>query len=96
MAQNTSENQLIASNSNDPLRAIHIAADNVMLIILAVHFLYCLALTQLYGEYSAFLLVGLPTAVAAILLTKFKAGHVQTRMVVASAFMVFTALAIHD
>lgn len=80
----------------DPLFEVRAGADRVMCVILAAHLAYCLALTPWHDTYFAFVTVGLPTGAIALVLAWRWAGQVATRMVVAAAFMILTALAIHQ
>jgi methyl-accepting chemotaxis protein len=84
------------STAIDPLVSIRSKADRVMGVIVCLHLIYCLALTPWYDTYAAFSMVGLPVALLSMFLAWRRPGRLLTRMVVAAAFMVLTALAIHQ
>lgn len=70
--------------------------NRVMSIILGLHLAYCLALAGWHDTYNAFFMVGLPTALIALFFTQTRPAQTATSMVVAVAFMILTALAIHQ
>jgi methyl-accepting chemotaxis protein len=96
MTAQTPTQAIISAAATDPLIAIRANADKIMCMILAVVLIYSFALTSWYNSYNAFYMVGLPVAGIGMLLTWFKPGKVLTRMFVASAFMILTALTIHQ
>lgn len=71
-------------------------ADKIMVGMSVFLLLVCLALVPLRGTLCAVLSIGLPTALLGAWLAKRHAGALATRLFMASGFMVFTALIIHQ
>jgi methyl-accepting chemotaxis protein len=71
-------------------------ADKIMLPVLWLLFIMALALTPWYATYTPALLVGLPAAALPTLLIFLRPGARITRVLVAIALMVLSALHIHQ
>ncbi|WP_427184676.1 methyl-accepting chemotaxis protein [Bordetella bronchialis] len=77
------------------LEASYRRVDRAMLPLLWVLFLIAMALAPQYGRWTSALAVGLPAAILPTLLIVWWPSRLLTRLVVASALMVFAALQIH-
>ncbi|WP_373988462.1 methyl-accepting chemotaxis protein [Duganella sp. BuS-21] len=84
------------TNKYDPLQAIAVQADKLMLCVLWALQLFSLALAGLNDSWMLALLVGLPAAGLPTALHFSAPGSVLTRCVVAVSVMVFAALNIHQ
>jgi len=71
-------------------------ADKVMLGILAVTFVYSLALASMYGTWAAAIVLGGGTLLCGIALYKVNSGSFVYRCFMAAALMVMTALHVHQ
>lgn len=71
-------------------------ADRIMVRMSLFLLLVCLALAPLRGTYLSALAIGLPTALLGAWLARQHNGALVTRLFMASGFMVFTALIIHQ
>ncbi|MCF8209226.1 MAG: diguanylate cyclase [Rhodoferax sp.] len=81
----------------DPLlRPYRVHADRVMVGMNIFLLLVCLGLAPLQGTWLEVFFIGLPTLLLAIWLQRNHAGALSTRLFMASAFMVFTGLIIHQ
>jgi methyl-accepting chemotaxis protein len=80
----------------DPLQAIGVQADKMMLCVLWALQLFSLALAGLYDTWHLALLIGLPAAGVPSALHYTAPGSLLTRCAVAVAVMVFAALNIHQ
>ncbi|NYE61313.1 methyl-accepting chemotaxis protein [Duganella sp. 1224] len=80
----------------DPLQAIAVQADKMMLCVLWALQLFSLALAGLNDTWMLALLIGLPAAGLPSVLHYTAPGAVLTRCVVAVSVMVFAALNIHQ
>lgn len=88
---------LAAEAAFDPLlHPYRVRADRIMVGMNVFLLLTCLALAPLRGTFLALLLVGLPTLLLAFWLNRAHAGALATRLFMASGFMIFTALIIHQ
>lgn len=89
----------MASNSTDhaaTLHTIHVQGDRVLLGVLWVHALYALALAPWHGTWTEAVTVSLAAAGVPTLLHLRFPGERVTRVSVAVAAMVFSALVIHQ
>ncbi|WP_432380047.1 methyl-accepting chemotaxis protein [Duganella sp. P38] len=80
----------------DPLQAIAVQADKLMLCVLWALQLFSLALAGLNDTWLLALMIGLPAAGVPTALHLSAPGSVLTRCVVGAAVMVFAALNIHQ
>jgi methyl-accepting chemotaxis protein len=80
----------------DPLQAIAVQADKMMLCVLWALQLFSLALAGLHDTWHLALLIGLPAAGVPSVLHYTAPGSLLTRCAVAVAVMVFAALNIHQ
>jgi methyl-accepting chemotaxis protein len=80
----------------DPLQAIAVQADKMMLCVLWALQLFSLALAGLHDTWHLALLIGLPAAGVPSALHYTAPGSLLTRCAVAVAVMVFAALNIHQ
>ncbi|MBX9630170.1 MAG: methyl-accepting chemotaxis protein [Burkholderiales bacterium] len=78
------------------LAALNTHADRVMLGIAWVLLALALALAPWHGTWWPALLIGLPAAVVPTVLVLMAPGSVITRCAMGAAFMIFTALHIHQ
>jgi methyl-accepting chemotaxis protein len=78
------------------LAAYREGADRIMIGTLAVHLLVCLAVAGANGSWLAALAVGLPALVVPGLIARAAPGSLVSRIAVAVAFMVFSALLIQQ
>ncbi|MYN28879.1 methyl-accepting chemotaxis protein [Duganella levis] len=81
---------------HDPLQAIAVQADKMMLCVLWALQLFSLALAGLHDTWHLALLIGLPAAGVPSALHYTAPGSLLTRCAVAVAVMVFAALNIHQ
>ena len=84
------------TNRYDPLQAIAVQADKMMLCVLWALQLFSLALAGLNDTWMLALMVGLPAAGIPTALHFSAPGSVLTRCVVAAGVMLFAALNIHQ
>ena len=82
--------------TQDALLAPRAEANRVMSVIVGLHLAYCLALAGWHDTYVAFTLAGLPTGLIALYFTYTRPTQGATSAVVAVAFMILTALAVHQ
>ena len=88
---------LAAEAAFDPLlRPYRVHADRVMVGMNIFLTLVCLALAPLRETWLEVLLIAVPTLLLSIWLWRNHAGALSTRLFMASAFMVFTGLIIHQ
>jgi diguanylate cyclase (GGDEF)-like protein len=81
----------------DPLlKPYRMRADRIMVGMNVFLLVVCLALAPLYNTWLEVFLIGLPTLLLSWLLVRRHAGELSTRVFMASAFMVFTGLIIHQ
>lgn len=78
------------------LAPYRLAADRVMLGMCAFLALVCLALAPLRGTWPSALVLGGGTLLAMAGLVRAAPGHLQTRLALGCAFMVYTGLVIHQ
>jgi methyl-accepting chemotaxis protein len=84
------------TNRYDPLRAIAVQADKMMLCVLWALQVFSLALAGLHDTWGIALTIGLAAAALPTALFLFAPGSVATRSAIAIAVMVFAALNIHQ
>jgi diguanylate cyclase (GGDEF)-like protein len=88
---------LAAEAAFDPLlHPYRVRADRIMVGMNIFLMAVCLAIAPLRGTFDAALLVGLPTLLLSVWLQRAHTGTLATRLFMASAFMVFTGLIIHQ
>lgn len=81
----------------DPLlRPYRERADRIMVGMNVFLLLVCLAIAPLRDTYFAALLVGVPTLLLSIWLSRHHAGELSTRVFMGCAFMAYTGLIIHQ
>ena len=81
----------------DPLLlSFRVRADGIMVGMNSFLLLVCFMLTPLQNTLAAVLLVGVPTWLLSLVLLRHYAGTLTTRLFMASSFMVFTGLIIHQ
>jgi diguanylate cyclase (GGDEF)-like protein len=90
-------NWLAAEAGFDPLlKPYRVRADRIMVGMNVFLMLVCLALALLRATWLALALIGLPTLLMSWLMSRQHAGALSTRVFMASSFMVFTGLIIHQ
>jgi diguanylate cyclase (GGDEF)-like protein len=88
---------LAAEAAFDPLlQPYRVRADRIMVGMNLFLLLVCLAIAPLRGTFMEVLLVGLPTVLLSVWLMREHAGRLSTRLFMASGFMIFTGLIIHQ
>ncbi len=90
--------QLLSSEATyDPLLSSYrIRADRIMVGMNVFLMAVCLALAPINGTLTAVLAIGLPTLLLSIWLQRHYPGELATRVFMASGFMIFTGLIIHQ
>jgi methyl-accepting chemotaxis protein len=78
------------------LQEFYAKSDRLMLFVIALLFLFSLALANWHNTWEIVWLIGLPTACLPILLIIFSPGTTLTRIAVSTAFMVFAGLHIQQ
>ena len=71
-------------------------ADRIMVGMNFFLFLVCLAIAPIHNTFIAVFVVGLPTLLISIWLMRQHSGELNTRLFMALAFMIYTALIIHQ
>lgn len=84
------------STGNSDLNSLYATSDKVMLVVIGFLFAFSLALAGWHDTWGLAFLVGLPAALVPTLLIFLAPGTLLTRLSVAVAFMVFSALEIHQ
>ena len=87
---------MTATSSDLDLRRLAQRADRVMLVVLWGLFALSACLAPWHGTWTWVFVVGLPTAAVPTLLIAAAPGSLASRLAVAVAFMVFSALNIHQ
>ncbi|WP_371324539.1 GGDEF domain-containing protein [Dechloromonas sp. ZY10] len=88
---------LAAETAFDPLlHPYRVRADRIMVGMNVFLLFVCLVLAPLRATFLSVLLVGLPTLSLAFWLNRAHAGALATRLFMASGFMIFTGLIIHQ
>ncbi|MDD3354465.1 methyl-accepting chemotaxis protein [Zoogloea sp.] len=80
----------------DGLTAFRAKADRLFIATLAGHLLLCLIIAGITDRWAAALTVGVPAFLVPLMLSRTAQGALVTRIAVACAFMVFSALLIHQ
>ncbi len=80
----------------DALHAFRAAADRLMLAFLGVHFILSLGIAAYTDTWAIALAVGLPALIVSGALATLGAGTLLSRLAIAAAFMVFSALTIQQ
>lgn len=81
----------------DPyLQPYRVRADHIMVQMNWFLMVVCLALAPMHGTFVAALAVGMPTLLMAMWLQRQHPGTLATRLFMASGFMIFTGLIIHQ
>lgn len=83
-------------NNSISLNGFYAKSDKMMLALLWGLFLYSLALASWYSTWTEALVIGLPAAAIPTALFFLVKGTQFTRSAVAAAFMIFSALTIHQ
>jgi len=78
------------------LRPFRVRADRIMVGMNIFLLLVCALLAPLRSTWMEWLLIGVPTLMLSFLLLRRQPGALLTRLFMASAFMVFTGLIIHQ
>ena len=86
----------IQLTSEDSLATFRQRADRLFIATLAVHLLVCLVVAAVTDTWGIALMVGIPAVVVPWLLSGISAGALVTRIAVACAFMIFSALLIQQ
>ncbi|MDQ8021796.1 MAG: methyl-accepting chemotaxis protein [Moraxellaceae bacterium] len=84
------------SAQNDALQSFRARADRLLANVLIAHLLVCLGVAAYTGSWLPALLVGIPAALLPFALSRSLPGQLVSRVAVACAFMVFSALLIHQ
>jgi methyl-accepting chemotaxis protein len=80
----------------DMMAAVRTQADRMLLGVLAVHLMVCLGFAAFSGEWGAALAIGVPALVVPALLYRAQPGGLVSRLAIAFATMIFSALLIHQ
>ena len=78
------------------LHGLYTQGDRIMVSVLWLHLAVSLALANLYDTWSVAISIGLPAVLVPTLLMFVMPGSRLTRSVIGAAFMVFSALVIHQ
>jgi len=78
------------------MAALRSKGDRLLLGVLAVHLLVCVGFSVVTGEWGAMLAIGVPALVVPALLYKAQPGGLVSRLAIAFATMIFSALIIHQ
>lgn len=84
------------NNNNISLQGFYIKSDKMMLALLWGLFIYSMVLANWYDTWTEALVIGLPAAAIPTALFFLVKGTLITRSAVAAAFMIFSALTIHQ
>lgn len=87
---------VLEASYDDMLRPYREAADQIMLQMNLFLFVVCLALAPINNSFDALILIGVPTVALAYWFAKKHTGELVTRFFMASSFMIFTGLIIHQ
>jgi methyl-accepting chemotaxis protein len=82
--------------TGNPLQLFRANSDRILLGSLALHLLVCLAVAAVNGTWTLALGVGLPAFLVPYALYKMSPGELITRLAVACAYMIFSALLIQQ
>ena len=83
-------------NTQFSLHKLHMDGDKIMTAVCWALFLFSLALAPWHDTWVPALLVGLPAAIIPTALAKLLPGSLVTRFAMATSFMTFCALHIHQ
>lgn len=83
-------------NRDQSLHTHYCEADRIMLGTLVFLFLVSLGLSLWQASWGPLMLIGLPALVVPAVLVRSAPGRLPTRLAIAAAFMVFSALHIHQ
>ncbi len=78
------------------LNSLQCKTDKFMVGVLFALLAYSFALASWHDTWSEAILIGMPSALVPALLAMKLAGHIITRCSIAAAFMIFSALTIHQ
>jgi methyl-accepting chemotaxis protein len=85
-----------ALNDEQVLHAGRVIADRLMLVVLVIHLVAVLAVAAFTGTWGIALAVGVPALAIPYVLYRMSPGSLPSRLAMASAFMIFCALAIQQ
>jgi methyl-accepting chemotaxis protein len=85
-----------SSRNNNSLQVFRANSDLIMLGTLAFHLVVCLIIAVVNGSWAIALTVGLPAFLIPLALYKTSPGELITRLAVACAYMIFSALLIQQ
>ena len=83
-------------NTQFSLHQVHIDGDKIMTVVCWALFLFTMSLAAWHDTWVPAMVVGLPAAIVPTLLAKLLPGSRLTRFAMATAFMTFCALHIHQ
>src|ERR1700694_2042442 len=83
-------------STDELLHALYARADRLMIVVVWGLFLISCLLAMRYDTWGAVLWIGVPTAVVASMLVRWRPGALRTRLFVAASLMTFAALQIHQ
>jgi len=83
-------------NTQFSLHKLHMDGDKIMTAVCWALFLFSLALAPWHDTWVPALLVGLPAAIIPTAMAKLLSGSRVTRFAMATSFMAFCALHIHQ
>lgn len=78
------------------LAPYRVRADRIMVAMNCFLMAVCISIAPVYGTFTAAAAIGLPTLFMAVWLLRRHPGTLATRLFMASSFMVFTGLIIHQ
>jgi methyl-accepting chemotaxis protein len=84
------------SATNNPLQAFRSHSDGILLGALAFHLVVCLGVAAVNGSWGLALGIGVPAFLVPFILFRLSPGELITRLAVACAFMIFSALLIQQ
>lgn len=84
------------STKNNSLMRLYEQGDKIMIAVVWFLFVMSLGLATIYNTWSEALWIGLPATLVPTILVYLMRGKLITRLVIATAYMVFCALHIHQ
>ncbi len=84
------------SRAEEMLLAERKRADRVLSALIALHLPFALLLAQVYGEWTLAIVGGVVISLVTVIVCQLYAGTLLSRMVVAAAFMSYSALLIQE
>ncbi len=84
------------THTDNPLQLFRAHSDRILLGALAFHLVLCLGVAAVNGSWVVSLAVGLPAFLVPFMLYKTSPGQLITRLAVACAYMIFSALLIQQ